>query len=310
MRSITATVAPFSPRITSRRPLYYRRGADPTLDRPGHVRAASGLCWVGAHLAVVQDDARFVGTIHFAGSDTLVDDIPLPPGPGGRRVFDDGIGNKRDKPDLEVAFAVDGELWALGSGGRYPARQGMVRWRPGESPVWSPEVALFERLADHAGRPLNLEGGALVPDGRVVLAHRGGHGGTAPDVLLELSFAALSGQEPFVVHTTRVVLGDELHFTDLAPASHGLWYSAVVEATQHFAKDGPVHSAVIGRLRPSLDGWAVEHARVLEESGRPSVDKIEGLAAHPRGTGWLLAVTDPDDPDRPGELLEIALDVS
>jgi hypothetical protein len=93
-------------RITSRRPLVYRRGADPALDRPAHVRAASGLTYVGAQLVAVQDDAAFLGVID---PDTgLVDDVPLPAGPGGRRVFDRGLGNKADKPDLEAACCGDG----------------------------------------------------------------------------------------------------------------------------------------------------------------------------------------------------------
>ena len=35
-----------SARVVSRRGLFYRAGADPALDRPAHVRAASGVAWV------------------------------------------------------------------------------------------------------------------------------------------------------------------------------------------------------------------------------------------------------------------------
>lgn len=300
MVELIARSAAWSARIVSRRPLLYRRGADPTLDRPAHVRAASGLCWVGQRLVVVQDDARFLGVVD--PGDAHVDDVPLPPGPGGRRVFDAGIGNKLDKPDLEVAFAEGGALVALGSGGPHEARQVMVRWRPGEDPAVHPRPDLFERLSDRMGRPLNLEGGARSHDGRLFLAQRGGHGGVAPDVL-----AWLTDLDGPIAWAARVQLGDGLHLTDLAPAPDGLWFAAAAEATTHFAEDGAVTGVAIGRIRPHLDGFTVERATVLDEAGAPATDKIEGLAPHPAGRDRLFAVTDPDDPDRPGELLELTV---
>src|SRR5262245_36878490 len=99
----------------------YRGGADPSLDRPAHVRAASALAWIGERLVVVQDDAAFLGVVDPATG--LVDDVPMAPGPGGARVFEPRRGNKADKPDLEAAFADGDRVIALGSGGPLPARQ-------------------------------------------------------------------------------------------------------------------------------------------------------------------------------------------
>lgn len=294
-----------SARVVSRRALRYRRGADPSCDRPGHVRAASGLCWIGRDLVVVQDDARFVGVIDLATG--LVDDFPLPPGPGGRRVFDEGLGNKADKPDLEVALADGDRLLALGSGGPLPARQGIVRWRRGEEPVWQAATALYARLAAALGT-VNLEGGVLL-GAQILLAQRGGHHG-APDVLVRTSAAsvraaAVGREEPAPLDLVEVALGAidgvALHWTDLCLDGDTLWFSAAAEATDDFFADGPVVGAAIGHL---VGGAEVVLAEVLDEQGARSTDKIEGLAPH---HGRLLAVTDPDDPERPGELLELVV---
>jgi hypothetical protein len=53
-------------RITRAVPLLYVDGADPSLDRPAHVRSASGLARVAGCFAVVQDDANFVAVVDAA----------------------------------------------------------------------------------------------------------------------------------------------------------------------------------------------------------------------------------------------------
>jgi hypothetical protein len=55
-------------RVLSRTALVYDAGADAKSDRPAHVRAGSGCCFVdipgqGRRLAVVQDDAAFVALV-------------------------------------------------------------------------------------------------------------------------------------------------------------------------------------------------------------------------------------------------------
>src|SRR3712207_3817046 len=79
-------------RVVRRLPMRYAAGADATLDRPAHVRAASGLVWHGPRLVVVQDDTNFLALVDPATG--LAESIALPAGEGGRRQFDDGRGNK------------------------------------------------------------------------------------------------------------------------------------------------------------------------------------------------------------------------
>ena len=92
-------------------PLFYREGADPTLDRPAHVWAGSSLSWFGDRLALIQDDANFLVLIE--PHSFQVEAIPLPASEGGLRQFDDLRGNKRFKLDLEACVTVptpDGDL--------------------------------------------------------------------------------------------------------------------------------------------------------------------------------------------------------
>ena len=121
VRRVAATPDPaLVARIASRMPLRYRAGADPSLDRPAHVRAGSGVALLGRRLAVVQDDANFLALVEPRSG--VVDAVPLPAGPGGLRQFDDGRANKADKLDLEARVAVPGDergglrLLAFGSG--------------------------------------------------------------------------------------------------------------------------------------------------------------------------------------------------
>src|SRR5688500_6401908 len=91
-------------RVTRCIPMTYAAGADLSADRPAHVRAASGLAWFGDRLAVVQDDANFIALVDPATG--LTDAVPLPPGPGGIRPFDDSRGHKADKLDLEAIVCL------------------------------------------------------------------------------------------------------------------------------------------------------------------------------------------------------------
>jgi hypothetical protein len=287
--------------VLGRRPLQYRRGADAALDRPGHVRASSALVWLGERLIVVQDDAAFLGILDPATA--LVDDVPfLTQVP---RTFDAARGNKADKPDLEAAY-VDGDLLvALGSGGPLPARRAAVTWRPGEEPRVIALPRLFEAISAAvlpAGTSLNLEGAVLDGD-TVILANRGGDGGRSPDALIRIEVAAMrallddpEGAPLPAFQIERVGLGElegcPLHFSDLAPHADGLLYVAVAEATTSFFDDGAVRGSVLGILGGRRLGTIL-------------ADKIEGIAAAGGDRLWL--VTDPDDPTRPGELLDVQL---
>ena len=50
-----------SARAVRRVAMRYAGGADPATDRPAHVRAASGIAWVGAKVAVIQATIRSTG---------------------------------------------------------------------------------------------------------------------------------------------------------------------------------------------------------------------------------------------------------
>src|SRR3954467_9843492 len=120
-----------SARIVGRVPLRYADGADPALDRPAHVRSASGLAWLGGRLMVIQDDAAFLAEVD--PSTGLARAWPLPAGEGGARQFDDLRGNKHLKLDLESCVtardAEGGELLLAFGSGSLPARERIVRTR-------------------------------------------------------------------------------------------------------------------------------------------------------------------------------------
>lgn len=327
-------------RILSRKPLHYRRGGDAGLDRPAHVRASSALCWVGQELLVLQDDAAFLGIVDPESG--LVEDVPLAASASGHRVFDARRGNKADKPDFELAFGAGDTLYALGSGG-LAARQRVLRWRRGGEAELVALPRLYARLREAVvgEANLNFEGAALLGE-HVVLANRGGDGsvggvGGSPDALVRLPLAQLlalledpEGAALPELEVERVELhglasaagGGALHplrFTDLSPRSAarggGLWYLAAAEQTDNFYDDGHVVGSAIGivRFADSRDGGAgggaaaeLRYAPICDERGEPSADKVEGVCEHAR-PDRLWAVTDPDDPDRPGELLELEL---
>src|SRR5829696_7409339 len=120
MQTIRARHDPaLTARVVRSVPLLYAEGACAPLDRPAHVRSASGIARVAGRVAVIQDDANFVALIDpetgFAHA------VTLPAGEGGVRQFDDLRGNKRFKLDLECCVTVDDDdgqemLLAFGSG--------------------------------------------------------------------------------------------------------------------------------------------------------------------------------------------------
>src|SRR5690606_19851457 len=84
-------------------PLLYSHGAMRWEDLPAHVRAASAVRRRGRELLIVQDD---VNALALADARGRARAVLLPRGPGGRRLFDDSLGNKRDKLDLEACAAL------------------------------------------------------------------------------------------------------------------------------------------------------------------------------------------------------------
>lgn len=306
--------------VTARRPLRYRDGPDPTLDRPAHVRAASGIARVGDAYAIVQDDAAFVAVIEPSGD---VRAITLDAGPGGRRQFDAGRGNKHHKRDWEACLVADGprgpRLIGFGSGSTAARRRLLVIDDPlGDAAARDIDAAaLYLRLDDvrFAGSELNLEGAARVGD-RLLLFQRGNgapRGALRPaDATAALPWDAFvawiddpARGLPPLADIVDWSLGDlhgvRLTFTDAAVGPGGVWFLAAAEASPNVVDDGEVVGVAIGRL----DGDVARWTPLVDPTGLPLADKAEGLVFLADGTARV--VVDPDDPERPSELLSVEI---
>jgi len=298
-------------RIWSRWPLRYSEGPDPAHDRPGHVRAGSGLAHWRGGLAVAQDDASWLAWLDVATG--RVDAIALP-ADRGVRLFGDDRGNKARKGDHESAFALpDGRLVLAGSGST-AARRGW--WVVDGASVRRFDAgALYDRLAALAGfasAEFNVEG-ATVHDGALWLAGRSNGaargGGPRRDGLARVDLGAatawLDGRgaapDPESANTVDLgtVAGVRLTITDLASDGGALWFAAAAEDSPDAIGDGRVTGSAIGALGGPI--WRVC------DGDLPTTDKVEGLAADPDRPGWWWAVVDADDTGRPADLLHLSV---
>ena len=314
-------------RVIESRPLHYSAGADATLDRPGHVRAASSIARVGGRYAIVQDDANFIAVL---GQDGSLEAITLPAGAGGERQFDDGRRNKHHKLDLEASIAiVEGSvttLFAFGSGS-LPARERVVivtGWDGGPrsiSIVSAPR--LYSALRDapeFSGSELNLEGAALM-GGDLWLFGRGNGargGGREPlNATCTLDWATVAahlaapdGSEPprplrVATYDLGALTGTPLGFTDAMAVEGAFLYSAAAEASPDAVRDGPVAGSSLGVLVP---GREPRWAPLIDGRGELFPGKVEGLAWADAARSRLCAVVDQDDPQVPSELCTIVLE--
>jgi hypothetical protein len=309
-------------RVVGRRPLRYDDGARPEDDRPAHVRAGSALGWLGTRLAVVQDDASFIALVEPGRG--AVRAVTLPAGPGGRRQFDEGRGNKAHKLDLEACFTVPRGrgtwLVALGSGST-PARETIVVVDERQAVRLVDGAPLYARLrahADFSGSELNVEGAVVRGDSLVLLQRGNGapRDGRQPvDASAEIVLGELVtwledpvGPAPALRNVTRYELctaaGERLGFTDAALIGDAIHFLAAAERSPDATRDGPVSAVAIGVLEP---GRSARWAPIRSESGDVLVEKVEGLVADPAGPGLAWAVVDRDDPAAPAELLSLAL---
>lgn len=313
-------------RVVRSLPLVYAEGPDPALDRPPHVRAASGLVRAGSRLVVIQDDANFVALVDPATG--LADAITLPAGEGGLRQFGDERGNKRYKLDLETCVMLPDEngremLAAFGSGSS-ERRETIVVIRGIASDA--PEVrrvdasTLYARLrdsAEFAGSEMNVEG-AAVTGGALRLFNRGNgasrEGRDAVNASCDLDLAAFlayladpASAPPPPRSVARYELGEvdgqPLGFTDVSVRGDAILYAAAAEDSPDATRDGPVAGCAIGIIR----GGQARFAVVRDADGGRYDSKIEGICPHPGDPARLWAVTDRDDPGTPSELLEIEL---
>ncbi len=325
-----------SARIVSERPLRYTTSPRPDDDRPDHVRAASGLAVLGDSLFVIQDDAAFIAVIN--GDE--VDAIALPSGPSGRRRFELALGNKLAKLDLEACLVDAGELLAFGSGS-LPIREQICQLR--DTSARSPSVVIIDAAALYAsaraavGGVLNVEGAARIRD-ELWLFHRGNTGPDDPGptvvryVFAEFRAYLAGAPAPRVravdrydlgtvqrpgaggaaaenpITRSRIALGFPdatapiaLGFTDATSHEGRVVFVCAAEASEDAIADG----AVLGSQLGVIDDAGVRTTPLVGRNGQ--LLKVEGIAIVPgqRDRAWLTL--DPDDPDLPAPLCEVAL---
>ncbi|NWF82052.1 MAG: hypothetical protein HXY37_18710 [Chloroflexi bacterium] len=308
--------------VEAQRPLTYAAGADPALDRPAHVRAASSLVRLGRHMVAIQDDAHFLALIDPAT--WAVAALTLPAGPDGQRQFDDLRGTRALKLDLEASVVVPGPdgdlLLALGSGST-PERERILmveQVTSGEPAIRLVAAsALYAQLRApaFAGSELNLEGAVLL--GTTLRLFQRGNG--APrgalqpiDATCDLHWPALAAYlanpsvvpPPELTAITRYDLGRlagaRLTFTDATLAPGGILYCATAEDSPDVTRDGPVVGSALGLL--PFAGHP-RYAPLTGPDGQVLPIKVEGALLDATDPTRIYLVADADDPLTPSELL-------
>jgi hypothetical protein len=322
------TLPAFTARILRRVPIAYEDAAGVD-DRPAFVRAASGIAFIDEEtIAVVQDDAAFVAIGRPAAPMRAI----ALPAFEGRRQFSKALGNKRHKPDFESCLFRAGRVWAFGSGsgdesGRLPPREhiAMVDPRTGDARLFDAS-ALYSMLRDDvtiSGGELNIEGAALVEGSsgeRVLRLFQRGNGANP-----NLSAATIDFEEraffdwvnggrpapPTMSNIRRWSLGAHrgarLGFTDASASPRDASLSVFVasaELSPNAFDDGEVTGSFVGVMRNG------DHqlAPLVDEQGVQPAIKAEGIELDPRVPGRAWVVLDLDDPERPSDLCEIALE--
>lgn len=312
---------PIFAQVTSRRSLNYT-AVHP--DYGPHVRAGSGLAWVGDELAIVKDDSLCVAWFSPTSGALRVTALPTF---DGAHLFDDGLGNKKSKPDFEAAISWinrgQSELIALGSGSS-EQRYKIARVQQSGQQVEMIDASRWygDLKANHAfaGSRLNIEG-AVCDGEKVYLFQRGN--GAASDGRLPVnamaSFAIAEVQQfldapktaavPAMRALQRFDLGGFHHngaliawgFADACFHSGKIWFVLSAEASPDVLDDGEVAAAAIG----FLDDSGAHFGLISDTNGQVVRDKLEGLASD--GSGGFYAVSDNDDPAQAAQLLGLVL---
>jgi hypothetical protein len=330
-------------RITRRVAMRYDAGARADLDRPPHVRAASGLTWFKEYLAIVQDDANWLALID---ARDRVHAIPLPPDTDtGARVFDVGRGNKHRKIDLEACITVPGddgdpttnELIGFGSGS-HVGREWLLRVHEGR-PLGDhrerhrdPEAGLdieaefvnvrrfydsLRATTDFAGAGLNIEGAVALADGDTILLFNRGNAptdGTTPavDATARISWRALrrhledpEGVAPPALGAIQPYDLGTLDGVRLTFSdAEDMGGPILYSASAENPETDAIAGSVLGVLH--ADGRA-RWATVRDEAGELFRGKIEGLSHQPGQSRKIHFVIDDDDETIPSEIFEAEL---
>ncbi len=319
--------------------MVYEQGPCDVEDRPAHVRAASGLSAFSEYIAVIQDDANWLALIDVNERITAV---PLPPGPGGARLFSKSRGNRKDKFDLEACIAVPGtdghELIGFSSGSR-KGREWILRVREDRAAIetstargsleqiadafraeFLEAVPFYQAMRSHAefcGAGLNIEGAVTLDDDRILLFQRGNakpQGGLKPvDATAELSWAALCAHlaapdkvdPPSLGNVTTYELGslDGVRLT-FSDAEHLGNDRILFSASAEDESTGRIAGSILGVIE--VDGSA-HWTELLDENGEAFQGKIEGLSLDPRDSTKVHFVIDDDDESVPSEIFEAVL---
>lgn len=306
-------------------PLLYQEGAVPALDRPAHVRSASGIAWVGGCFVIVQDDANFIALTDSAGEKATA--VTLPAGEAGKRQFDDERGNKKFKMDLEscvLAPSENGEVLVTFGSGSNPHRENIVVLSDlNGSP--RPEVyrasALYAALRsekDFAGSELNIEG-AVFLGGKIRLFNRGNGASsenlTPVNASCDLDWQSLyaylisrSETSPVLENIVRYDLGTlddvPLGFTDATTFRDKLFFSAAAEDSPDAVTDGRVAGSVLGVISNRNQ---VEWTIIADAEGNRFGGKVEGITFFENDPDRLFVVVDQDSPNEASNLCEVRL---
>ena len=318
-------------------PLRYAAGADHALDRPDHVRAGSGLAWVGERLAVVQDDANFIALVDpltgFATS------VVVPAGADGVRQFDSARGNKKHKFDLEALVSIDAPegamLLAIGSGSSRKRERLVTVHRAGEADEILTLIeasSLYETLRDareFSGSDMNIEGAVRFGD-VLRLFGRGNGEATkrhAPlDATCDLHWPSVRAYlncpneiaPPTPALVRQYALGEangiRLNFTDATLAwgdrseQPYMLYTAAAEGSPDSRRDGEVAGSAIGCFDSRGDVAVLRYSLLRNADGGLLPLKVEGIACGHADGRQVYVVLDGDDPDAPSTLCELRLD--
>jgi hypothetical protein len=306
-------------------PLLYSQGSAPGLDRPAHVRSASGIAWVKSYFVVVQDDANFIALVD--SSKEKVAAVTLPAGEGGKRQFDDLRGNKKFKMDLESCVIVPHEgqdlLLTFGSGSNAFREKIVILRDLTETP--EPEVydasELYTALRstkEFAGSEMNIEGAVYI-EKKIRLFNRGNGASSKGDKPVnsscDLNWQSLhtylmnpKEKPPLLENIVRYDLGTlgnlPLGFTDATNCDGKLFFSAAAEDSPDAQTDGEVAGSVLGVFdEQNKPRWT----EISYADGNQFRGKVEGITFLEKENHRVFVVIDQDSPNQPSELCEVRL---
>jgi hypothetical protein len=300
-------------RIVARTPLLYPDGASGDDDRPAFVRAASGLAPWGDELAIVQDDASFLA---FYSAARGLRSLPLPRGARGRRRFEEALGNRLDKPDLEsivtVPTRLGPRLLAFGSGS-LPLREIVAVIDPtAGSAEFIGAMAFCQAVRDAlelGPSELNIEGAALVNSRLRFFQRRPGKtvdvdAAAFVDWLLDPGESPVPRLFDVFSYDLGLINGVPYGFTDAAAqGAERVLFCASAEDTDDPVYDGAVAGSLIGVIEPGR----IRVAPLCDADGRPLALKAEGIALDPSRSDRVWLVNDADDPLVPAELCTVEI---